>query len=263
MAKIIPKIVSHVGEDVSDSFIEEIMEENIRIVKDRIKATLRFPSTSIQIYLHAEEMFSWLHEQEYIGDLTEKNGEYLLDGVGIGNRDDARKKIVNCIQMIDNGTPSPSRLLCLLSNFLEQKVDMLYIVITTGVRHKLKNMINSEKKAVKLACDMLGNEFVTGMTKNRYMRFKDRNGKEYKININGGVYSMPNEKFICLHVVMDHNLYYKLPIFDKILTKYLILRDNPDAIKDIIGENDEEYDNEDVVLDDAEFVAQENEYVED
>lgn len=92
------------------------------------------------------------------------------------------------------------------------------------VQDYLSNGTPSERKSFKLLSDALGEEVAEHFKTKGFLSVISKNGKEYIIDEEGDVYERETRRKCCVVVEDD------LPRYDRILAKYLIVRDKPEMI---------------------------------
>ncbi|MBU4501610.1 MAG: hypothetical protein KKA79_03400 [Nanoarchaeota archaeon] len=170
------------------------------------------------------------NRERYLGDLSRIpcSEDYFLDatfirGGRLGDRYAGVEKIKEYVDLVgDELLPDE-----LIKKGLGESLQRLKNEIG-DTKMFFKKRVKAELKAIKLILDMLGKEVVDRLLRNGYVTVKGNDGGNYKIDIHGMVYSLPEEHGICLNVEED------MPRFDKILAKYLFLKASyEEDVKDI------------------------------
>lgn len=195
--------------------IESMVERGVRDLSEfAIEEVLPETRARLQGYDSFEEKISeWrCFQSEYIGALSRSTSEkYLLDDVPIGNKNDAKNKIFSLIEILSVEERLGADVQKIWNAYLPE--------IRRKITHKVSQNIKKEQKALKLMQDALGKEFVDTLIRKGYVSFKGKDGNDYNIGIDGGVYCSSTKRSICLMTE------WEVPIFDEVLAKCLFLKD--------------------------------------
>jgi len=91
-----------------------------------------------------------------------------------------------------------------------------------------------ERKSLETLRRTLGEEVAERLLRKGEITVKSSNGKEYVITERGEVFETPWEggkRSVCVQVAGEH----RLPKYDRVLAKYLVIRDHPEQIETLGG----------------------------
>lgn len=180
----------------------------------------------------------WHYEREYLGVLTKTDaGKYYLDGIEVGKKDKAKNKILACVEMLNAESHRPIIELsradskCCIEAVYKRNTETKKFF--RAVEKSLLKIIRKEMRAIGLMRDILGRDVLEKLFQDGYLCVEREDGSKYRINLNGEVFSLPDERYICLWAYLED----PCPLVDEILAKYIFLRDAPDAeLKRVLNE---------------------------
>lgn len=160
----------------------------------------------------------------YLGSLTRKGGKeaYHLGDTRLGGRGaviDWLEKCAVCLSSVGG-------------NAKEREIDaqaLAKMIVVHNVE-KWREWEEADEKALNLLRATIGDAPADHLLRKRYIIVSSANGKKYKIDRDGEVYDMHGNRK-CVRVDNEDNLSW----YDKILAKYIVIRDNPSQISTLAG----------------------------
>ncbi len=96
------------------------------------------------------------------------------------------------------------------------------------------DMREAERKSLETLRRTLGDELADRLLREKQIAVRSRNGGEYTITDSGKVFETSSRAYVCVEVAGGG----RLPKYDRVLAKYLVIRDHPEQIE-TLGETRE------------------------
>jgi len=175
--------------------------------------------------MNRSDLYDIEHRQAYLGVISAgKDRSYYLDGsLRLGDEEAVEEWIDAC----SVGLWSEPELTTERAKELAKAI--------SGQRQ------DAERRSLDTLMCTLGDEMADQLLKERKITVKSANGKEYVITDSGEVLSSLHEgamESICVHVKDEESL----PKYDRVLAKYLVIRDHPEQIETLRGRGDPDRD---------------------